>query len=945
MPGLRSGLELAGVILVLLSGEFVGAQPPKELSPPAALRLWMQARRLSSQAATLESQGKYVEAVKLLEQVLEIQRTLYPSTKYPNGHLEVATALNELGALLWSAGEVGKALAYLEQALAMCRSLYPPEKYPDGHEILAAGLNNLGVLLESRGEYLKALPHYEQALAMRQKLYPADKYPDGSQDLADSLQNLGHLLDALGQPRKGLPYCKQALSMYEKLFPQGKYPKGDPILATSLNNLGAILESLDEYDKALPYYERGLAMRRKLYPDPHPDVADSLNNIGHLFSAKGNPAKALTYYTQALQMREKLYPSEKYPTGHSDLVDGLSNMAVLLDAMGQSGKALPYAERALTYYQKQVDAFIQGAAEAEGLRFLHHLPRVRDTYLGIALHQAAPADEVYARLWAGRSAVSRVMERRHLAVLATTDRPEIRESWCELTEVRRQINRLRSEDTDEMSERVKRQRELTSRKERLERELAERLPAIAQDQALDRLGPSDLRGALPRDAVFLDFLRYARFEQDPKVPGKKGQRRTLHYVAFIVTNEKIERVELGEAGPIEEDLETWQGAIAAPRDDAVQAEQVRRLVWEPMAKFLSAPTTVYISPDGALQRLPWVALPGDKPGTVLLEQYAFALVPHSRYLLARLRQRHPQSHRGPLLALGGIAYDDRPVPPDDPRTGGPGAAHPRERMSSKFRSLRGSEREIEYLQRLGSEQGLIVRPLRGSRATTDGLLAELPRARLAHLSTHGYFDDRAYRDEQERERRQIALWEFQQGEITALAGSGARNPLSFAGLVLAGANKPAKAGLDGGILTGEILATLPLDRLDLAVLSACQTGLGPGADGQCSHTLQWAFHVAGCQNVVASLWNVPDQPTAALMAVFYDRLLREKRTPLQALREAQLVLLRHPQRLVALADDRAPNFSESLKLPAEPMAGEPKVRPGRGAVKAWAGFVLSGLGE
>jgi serine/threonine protein kinase len=149
----------------------------------------------------------------------------------------------------------------------------------------------------------------------------------------------------------------------------------------------------------------------------------------------------------------------------------------------------------------------------------------------------------------------------------------------------------------------------------------------------------------------------------------------------------------------------------------------------------------------------------------------------------------------------------------------------------------------------------------------------------------------------------------------------------------------------GGILTGEVLAGLPLEGMDLAVLSACQTGLGVGADGQSAHTLQWAFQVAGCRNVVASLWKVPDEPTAALMAVFYDRLLRRKQTPLRALREAQLELFRHPERIGPLVDNRSPDFDKTVPLPADALPEGPRGRPGRGPVKAWAGFVLSGLGE
>src|SRR6202043_3651588 len=101
---------------------------------------------------------------------------------------------------------------------------------------------------------------------------------------------------------------------------------------------------------------------------------------------------------------------------------------------------------------------------------------------------------------------------------------------------------------------------------------------------------------------------------------------------------------------------------------------------------------------------------------------------------------------------------------------------------------------------------------------------------------------------------------------------------------LAGANAPTPAG-EEGIVTGEALVELPLEGLRLCVLSACETGLGAlGLSGEGVQGLQRAFHLAGCPNVVASLWNVNDQATAALMARFYHELWINKKPPIEALR-------------------------------------------------------------
>ena len=77
-------------------------------------------------------------------------------------------------------------------------------------------------------------------------------------------------------------------------------------------------------------------------------------------------------------------------------------------------------------------------------------------------------------------------------------------------------------------------------------------------------------------------------------------------------------------------------AIVQGQDSPAVAD-LHKLVWEPLAQYMpKGTTTVYLAPDGVLSRIPWAALPGDRPGTVLLEQYALATIPHAPFLLDRL---------------------------------------------------------------------------------------------------------------------------------------------------------------------------------------------------------------------------------------------------------------------------------------------------------------------
>src|SRR5262249_21749591 len=151
------------------------------------------------------------------------------------------------------------------------------------------------------------------------------------------------------------------------------------------------------------------------------------------------------------------------------------------------------------------------------------------------------------------------------------------------------------------------------------------------------------------------------------------------------------------------------------------------------------------------------------------------------------------------------------------------------------------------------------------------------------------------------------------------------HPGLLSGLALTGANRPATRPGDDGLLTALEVADLDLRSVELVVLSACETALGPVAGGEGVLGLQRAFHAAGARGVVASLWQVDDRFTQVLMGDFYDNLWKKKLPAAEALRQAQLTMLREGGRrgLEVLEDGQA---AKSQRVPPY----------------YWAAFVLSG---
>jgi CHAT domain-containing protein/Tfp pilus assembly protein PilF len=970
--------------------------PADEPSPEERKQLQRRAAELDGKAYQLYQKGQYAEAAKLMKQVLEIDDTLYPKSKYPQGHLYLATSLNNLGFMLSAQGEYTEALAYYQRALAMFEALFPKTKFPQGHPNLANNLNCLGALLQGQGEYAQALPYYQRALAMLEALYPKGKYPRGHPDLATGLNNLGSLLHAQGEYAQAQPYYQRALAMRQALYPKATHPHGHPELATSLNNLGGLLRAQEEYDKALPYYQRAremlealypkakaphghpnlasclnnlgvllkvqgeyagalpyfqraLAMREALYPqnkfpDGHPLLAQSLNNLGVLLKAQGELAKALPYDQRALAMREALYPKAKYPQGHPHLATSLNNLGGLLSAQGEHAKALLYLERGVRMHQALADSFAAAASETEALNYAASLPLDNDALLSVSRHPSVADFDAYVYVWRSRAALTRILQRKQNALATAAERGG--KTWAELQSVRRQLARLVLAPTRGNKDQGQLVQKLTAQKEELERQLAKALPAFARQQQLERLQPADLIKHLPAHSAFIDLVKYVHFAQDPKKPGQAGEKRTASYAAFVLLPGKSAiRVELGAAQPLHEAVDQWRKDLAANKSSKA-ADTLRKLVWEPLAKHLPAGTqTVFLAPDGDLTRIPWAALPGQKKGSVLLEEYALALVPHGLFLLDQLTAK-PAKDSGPglLLAVGDVSYDHKPKALTKEEAPVQRSAEVGDQLVS-WPKLPGTRKELEQVIKLAGKRPVVRRT--GTEASTEQLLADLSAAKKApryvHLATHGFFADPKFRSVLQVDTELFKYRGFQDR-----ARPGDRNPLVLSGIVLAGANLPPPKDLqallqdDRGILTAETIADLPLRQLELVVLSACETGLGEVAGREGVYGLQRAFHLAGAKNVVATLWKVDDEATAALMGLFYHNLWQGKQSPLQALREAQLFLYRHPERVGKLAAARGPkDLSKIVTLPPDP---KQPPSAGKAPVKLWAGFVLSGAG-
>jgi len=81
-----------------------------------------------------------------------------------------------------------------------------------------------------------------------------------------------------------------------------------------------------------------------------------------------------------------------------------------------------------------------------------------------------------------------------------------------------------------------------------------------------------------------------------------------------------------------------------------------------------------------------------------------------------------------------------------------------------------------------------------------------------------------------------------------------------------------KDSVEDGSLYAHELYDLNLNKLDLAVLSACESGVGKLQTGEGVMSIARGFAYAGCPSLVISLWKIDDRTSAQVMKGFYNYL-------------------------------------------------------------------------
>jgi CHAT domain-containing protein/predicted negative regulator of RcsB-dependent stress response len=835
----------------------------------AALSDWHAVGDRRQEAETLTNIGFVYDSLSEKRKALEyFNRALLIKQEVGDRSGE-ATTLSNIGKVYDSLGEKQKALGYYNQSMTITRQVGDRR----GEEV---ALNNIGKVYDDLGEKQKALDYYNQALTIMRQV-------DDRANEAVTLGNIGRVYNSLGEKQKAMDYYNQALPIHRQVGDRS----GE---AVTLSNTGNTYSDLGERQKALGYYNQALTIMREV--GDRNGEATALSNIGAVYDSVGKKQKALSYYNQALTIMRQVGDS-----GHEAAI--LSHTSRVYGELGDMDKARADIEKAIAIVE-----LLRTKVVRQELRSSYYasVQGIYTYYIDLLMH-------LHKRNSLGGfdSTALQASERgraRSLLELLVESHADIRQGVeANLLEQERSIQNqlnakaelqtrlLSGKHTEEQAAAARKEvDDLTERYQEIEtqiREKSSRYAALTQPQPLSL---AEIQKLLTPDTLLLEYSLGA--EQS---------------YLWAITQESYKSFELPKAAEIETVARKFYQSLKSPSlsgkgrrtktralpvytaDSARQAEALARklsaMLLSPVASMLGNKRLVIV-PDGALQYVPFSALSNPTRTAKwepLILRHEIVNLPSASALAIQRRELYDRK-LAPEIAVV-IAdpvfstYDNRLKLTQEAlaaqedgaalKQGKSESEEPLYRLAmaramreAELRTTRGELPRLpgtrieaeEIVSLAGADQSKLIVDFAANRATaTSPVLAHY---RYVHFATHGLLDS-------------------QSPELSALVLSlideqGVRQ--------------------DGYLRAHEIFnLNLPAE---LVVLSACETGLGKEIRGEGLVGLTRGFMYAGARRVVVSLWSVNDRSTAELMKSFYRRMLKDGKRPAEALRDAQIEMLK-----------------------------------------------------
>ena len=221
-------------------------------------------------------QGDYAQALRYHEDSLRLNRQL-------GNRAEEAGTLGNVGIVYDLLSNYPEALRFYNEGLALHREL--------GNRIGEANtLGNIGIVYEKLSNYPEALRFHNDSLALTREL-------GNRTGEAQTLGNIGTVYQLLSNYPEALRFHNDSLALTRELG--NRTGEADTLIA-----IGIVYGQLSDYPEALRFFNEGLALKREL--GDRFGEALALGNIGLVYQRLNNYPEALRFYNDSLTLKREL---------------------------------------------------------------------------------------------------------------------------------------------------------------------------------------------------------------------------------------------------------------------------------------------------------------------------------------------------------------------------------------------------------------------------------------------------------------------------------------------------------------------------------------------------------------------------------------------------------------------------------------------------------------
>jgi len=307
-----------------------------------------EAEKIFENAQILLQGGKYVETVSTFKRSTDKFKNILgknaPMTK---------TSAIMLALLYYSTGCTADAETLLERELEAIEA-NAKQKHSDIEDALdslaldSLGTNNLAfahlirsvlaMIYDENGRYLEAKALLERSLAMNEKAFGQRHYytRESVIDLANFLRS------SLNRPKEAEALLNRALTIAEN---SPDLDSSDKV--TILINLAELCEGSERYIEAEQFFNRALTLAEKQFGKESPETASCLEGLAGLYIETERYAEAETFLTRTLTIHEETFGHESMEVGNS-----LLPLSSLYKKMGNYDQAESLLNRALAIEEK-----------------------------------------------------------------------------------------------------------------------------------------------------------------------------------------------------------------------------------------------------------------------------------------------------------------------------------------------------------------------------------------------------------------------------------------------------------------------------------------------------------------------------------------------------------------------------------------------------------------